>query len=221
MPPPNKLQVFQDFHLNVTPEQRTALRQAIMSALSEPWSHTLEAEQTMTKFSGTDDDVMVFQKKESKDSPAANLFLWSTADGYKITNIVPTDTNSLDYADYNAIVQNFATKIAIPVAQRIGFKYELSAPFISIDDLVSNNTVKSLRLFSNAANKSTGSTHPRDRGRWVEFLISAFHDEKKLNASDLSRWLHECDGWPEDEAHELASQFELGIEILEAYEQKK
>lgn len=74
-------------------------------------------------------------------------------------------------------------------------------------------------MFSSAANKSTGSTHPYDRQRWFEFITLIHKSEKNISPEEVQKFLTE-DGWTEDFSFELACEFEYSLDLLEYYEGK-
>ncbi|MGE0406636.1 MAG: hypothetical protein AB7O65_10065, partial [Candidatus Korobacteraceae bacterium] len=63
----------------------------------------------------------------------------------------------------------------------------------------------------------TGSSHPRDRARWVTFLQSVTREGASLSPSQLARWLHEEAGWSEEVASELASEYELTVDVAKGF----
>jgi hypothetical protein len=83
---------------------------------------------------------------------------------------------------------------------------------------VSPETALLLHRFSAAANKSTGSSHPCDEERWLEFVTAAHREKAALDASTLEQWLREGEGWPEDIASELAVDYEKARSLLSYYE---
>ena len=101
------------------------------------------------------------------------------------------------------------------MVEEIGLKASLSPDEENIENWISEESVKKLKKFSVAANKSTGSAHPLDRKRWFDFLITVHHEHNKLDVSQLSRWLIECEHWPEDIAHELAMEYEFAMGLLD------
>ena len=81
--------------------------------------------------------------------------------------------------------------------------------------------LKAFRTFLLAANKSTGLAHPSDRERWFRFLIIAYKESIDLDSETLIRWLMEEERWPEDKAFELALNYEIGHELLNAYDHNR
>jgi hypothetical protein len=126
---------------------------------------------------------------------------------------VPCELGELSYDEYNHIVDEFA-EICQPIAKSMGFKVRKSSEDQTLEDWISGSSAKKLRLFSAAANKSTGTSHPRDQERWYEFVVSIVDNGDPLDASTLVCWLVEEGGWPEDIAHQLAIEYEQETGLL-------
>jgi hypothetical protein len=213
-----QLEVFQDLFLYGPAESRPALRQALLDRVAAPWSHDEKKEKQLIKGAGSDADILAFQREEREGLAAATLTLWSRSDGYKVTNIVPLEIGQLGYTKYNAILQDFEQQIATPAADQVGFQVKTTAARQSIDDWLSPKAAHALWLFSSAANKSTGSSHPLDRERWLQFLIEAHKSDGRLDTGTLARWLTEVEGWDDDHANELAIEYEFGLDLLRKYD---
>jgi hypothetical protein len=214
------LMVFQDLYLHGPRAKRAALSQALdeMTQADQQWTRNRELEQNL--HIGEDDcDAMAFSRLSEEGFAAAGLVLWSKPDGYSVANIVPLETGSLSYEQYNAILTDFQTRIALPAAKKSGYMVEVSAATASLDDWVGNETATALRRFSASANKSTGSAHPLDQKRWLDFLIRAHRESEPLDGSRLCRWLIEVENWPEDLAHTLTIEYEFGLALLAQYDQ--
>ena len=84
----------------------------------------------------------------------------------------------------------------------------------TIEDWVSTASAQRLRSFSGGANKSTGSSHPCDKQRWYDFVVSVHKNNDFLPASTLERWLIEEGGWGENQASELAIEYEQELGLL-------
>lgn len=163
------------------------------------------------------DDIVVFQREADAHLPEAGLTLWARAGGYEITNIVPKKIGQLTYAQYNGLLQEFERVIARPAALKAGFDVNVSTPRQTLEEWVSPDAAKALEAFSDAANKSTGSSHPLDQKRWLRFLILCHRSEKKLDGDRLRRWLIEVDGWDDDRALKLTIEYEFALDLLKAY----
>lgn len=215
------IEVFQDLYLRGPDSLRPALRIAILELASLPWRHVPEKEENLSTYSGGDGDVIVFERDATPGLPGAGLVLWSTHDGYQVVNIVPIEVGSLGFTAYNAILDDFVLRIGKQAAKRAGFKLETTAPYQTIKDWLSPPAANALRIFSAAANKSTGASHPLDKKRWLAFLIEAHRDKNSLDAGRLARWLIETEHWPDDTAHELAIEYELALDLLQQYDQSR
>lgn len=216
----NSIEVFQDLVLRPGSGGLSAIRLSLIAHVMGLWSHAPEAEQTLKRNTVLDGDVIAFQRKADASLPAAGLTLWSRADGYEVSNIVPREVGQLGYTRYNALLQEFVALIAQPAAEASDFLVEVTSGNQSLEDVASPEVAAALRQFSGAANKSTGSTHPADRRRWMRFLILAHRSGRDLTADFVARWLREVDGWDDESAHNLSIQFEFAQDVLQAYDEE-
>ena len=167
----------------------------------------------------TSEDVILFRRDAGQNHPAAGLTLWGNGDGYYVPNIVPLETGSLTFTQYNAVLADFIARIAAPVTAQFGFTVKTTEPKQTIDDWLSPDAALKLRRFSGAANKSTGASHPSDERRWFDFLVAVHRSGDQPATDRLARWLREVDGWDEDTAHNLAGDFETAIALLTYYDE--
>ena len=218
---PNSIEVFQDLALRGPANARDKLRLALIERASPPWAHAEDAEKRLASITVLEGDILAFEREADDLLPAAGLTLWSRPDGYEVTNIVPREMGQLGYAKYNALLQEFVAQIAEPAAAAARFSVEVTAGNQSLEDLTSPEVAKALRQFSGAANKSTGSSHPADRKRWMRFLVLAHLSGRDLGAETLGRWLIEIEGWDDNSAHELAIEYEFGRDLLRQYDSER
>jgi hypothetical protein len=218
---PKALEVFQDCALISRGERPEVIREALLNSLVPPWSHSEKREKQLSSRTMPEADVLVLECRAHKGLASAFVALWSSPNGYEVSNIVPIETSKLSYSQYNAVLQDFVSRIAKPAAERAKFDVRLTSSQQSLVDWVSPEAATALRMFSAAANKSTGSSHPMDRDRWFKFIIAAHQSVGKLDASRLARWLHEADGWDDDSAHELAIEYEFGLALLDEYDRRR
>lgn len=216
-----QLEEFQDFFLRGPANGRPALRRALLDRVVAPWRHAEEIEKELSKNRDNDADVLAFQREATEGLEAATLVLWPQSDGYKVMNIVPREISELGYSRYNALLQDFERRIAAPAARQFGFQMETTAACQSLDDWLSPKAAETLRDFSKRANKATGSAHPLDRERWFQFLIEAHADHGQLDAERLVRWLVEVEGWGDDQANDLAIEYEFGLALLSEYDRRR
>lgn len=216
-----RLEVFQDLSLSGPASSRRALRKALLKHTAPPWRHAEETENQLPTGTESESDILAFDRDASDSLPAATLFLWGRPDGYKVSNIVPLQIGELGYRKYNAILKDFERRIAAPAAEQAAFEVKTTAALQSIDDWMRPKVASALRRFSAAANKSTGSSHPADRKRWLEFLVEAHAARIRLGADELARWLTEIEGWDDGHAFTLAVEYEFALELLSEYDRHR
>lgn len=215
-----KIEVFQDLFLHGPSAKRKALRTALINAASAEWWHNLEREEQITASSEPGTDVMVFERDANDLVDAVELALWSYENGYKVGNVVPREVGQLDETRYNVALRDFVEKVACPAATMAGFEVEVSPPQQGLEDLISSDAANAFRSYVNAAITFPRSNHPADRNRWNQFIVEVHRNRKSLDAEILARWLIEIERWPKDSAHELASEYELASELLDAYDKE-
>lgn len=213
------IEVFQDLYLRAASASSGAIRAAVLSNVCRPWRHEASRESEFRNSGLSDDDVIALLREPTDDLPGAGLVLWQELNGYRVANIVPTVSGELGIATYNALLQDFVERVARPASQAGDFQIESTATHQTLDDWVDVETARSLRRFSNLANKATGAAHPLDEKRWFEFVVTAHRHSADLDPARLVRWLIESEGWPEDGARGLARDYEVGRALLKAYDQ--
>lgn len=211
--------VFKDLILRPGLQARPEIRAALIASAEPPWRHEPKKEGEIVSLAGNGEDVIVFVRQAGDGVAAAGLFLWAKAGGYEVTNIVPLEMGSLDEAGYNGVLGDFMAKVVRPASRRSDFRIEAGAAEQTIDDWLPQPAAASLRRFSAMANRTTGTAHPSDRGRWQAFLIAVHGARVSLAPDLLERWLVD-DGWTEDRAGRLAIEYESGLALLAAYDHR-
>ena len=211
----DSIEVFQDLFLTCSDESRSRLREALLQHTRVPWRHAEELEK---KIQHDGHDVMAFERESGDSLPPSRLVLWEEAGGYKVTNIVPLENGELGVTGYNDALNDFKDRIVTPASMDSGFSVKITPREQSIADWTSKEAADALHRFSGGANKFTGSGHPSDRKRWLEFLMSAYKSKTKLDPELLERWLVEVEEWPPDVASRLVIQYEFGLDLLNEYD---
>lgn len=211
----DSIDVFSDLVLDIPFDERDAAVAQLKAAARDPWSFDGERSEEMRRNAVGDRRVLAFTRAPTADFPAAGLSLWSHEKGLYVPNVVPLETGEFTHAQYNAVLGDFTDRVVRPVAARAGFQIELTDGRQQLSDWISADAAQKLRVFSAAANKSTGSSHPMDRQRWFDFILSVHRSGSQLDTDRLARWLNEVDRWDEDSAYRLAGEFERYISILE------
>jgi hypothetical protein len=146
------------------------------------------------------------------------LWLWDYNGFYEVFNIIPVETRSLEFKEYNFILNKFYKLFIVGLASQFDATVTLTKSEKLIIDTIGNEAFQSLKSFTNLANKSTGNSNPYDFERWCEFVFIIFRKNIELSSTELEVWLIE-NGWGEEMASKLALDFEYSISLLEKYEQ--
>jgi len=156
-----------------------------------------------------------------------------------VGNIVPIEKSQLSVEEYNAVLMRFYEDVIVPYKEQ-GTELNISQPSDDIFNpttVISEKALEKLKLFCNSANKSTGSSHPCDRERWLDFICQTVDDNKMFDYSTLSNFLQDENywgqkpdeyigvmgdyAWEEEQAYELASEYENMCEILLYYKKTR
>jgi len=210
------VKVLRDLKLGVPSVQVEDLIARLEARLDDGWSRDREAEPSPER---QPYDIRFFYfvcNKKAEREPALLSLVQDRDGSIYVSNIVPKDKQHLSWNEYNYILEEFHDRFVKPVAEELHLKVVFTADEQTIEDWVSKESAEKLRYFSRAANKSTGSSHPLDEQRWFDFIVSVAQKNDHLDAPRLRQWLIE-NGWTEDIAHELSSDYEKGIALLKYY----
>ncbi len=212
------IEVFQDLTIWLDGHTPSEVRDALAKQAAPPWRHAPEREQHDSMDS--DAEYFAFELEAQGDSPRIGLVLWKDHNELRVTNLIPLESGQLTIRQYNHALQQFKAQIADPVKEALGLRIVLTKDTETLTDWMSPATAKLLRQFSQLANKSTGSAHPRDRARWFAFIIAA-HKEQVDATDRIKRWLIDVDHWHPERAVELIIEYEYGLELLTQFEQDR
>lgn len=208
---------FRELNISIAKESFENFISELSKILPSEWSRDQKREGEVPSFSGV---KMYCFNRNHKDGLDSKLWIAERdEETLYISNIVPSEINQLKTDDYNKVLLEFYNYGIKELAENLGGSVELTSDIYSIEDLIGNDCARSLRVFSSAANKSTGNTHPCDRERWFEFITLIHKSEKNISPEDVQKFLME-DGWTEDFSFELACEFEYSLNLLEYYEEK-
>jgi hypothetical protein len=211
------IEMFKDLHVVGQPEALDRLPHVLPQRLQAPWERdaSAEAEAVRLKLGMA---VLVFRRAADRILPAAGLTLLRDADGWSVPNIVPLGGGSLDHRTYNALLDEFATAFIRPAAEPLGLRVLTTEGETNAAQLLGGEVAGLLDRFSGAANKATGTAHPRDFDRWAAFVVAAHRASLRVGADLLEQILVEELGWPGDRASDLVIQYEQGRGLLKFYD---
>lgn len=197
-----------------------SLRTKIIEQEKEGWSHDLEKERNLRNDMRSQDDVIVFRRKSFDDIDEVLLILWQSGNKYSVTNIVPCNVIDLGVYNYNIIMNDFVEKIILPLKINNILNFDLSNNIIRLNERLDKLTADALILFLRSANKMTGLAHPIDCNRWIKFIIQSHKSNIMMSSHELSQWLADVEEWPEEQAIDLAINYEFSRNLLNEYDKR-
>ncbi len=208
------MKVFRELTIRGQPTQLAAVLRHIDAHAKGDWRRDKAAERDVSDGAELL-RMLCFRCTASSNRPSAALWM-AYRDEFElfVPNVVPQEIQDLGHDGYNRVLEDFASRLALPACKDVGVELKLSTDQVDLNSWLSPEAAKRLKRFSLAANKNTGSAHPLDRDRWIEFLIAAHGESARLTPSNLHRWLVEEDHWPADAASDLASQYEFARDLL-------
>lgn len=164
----------------------------------------------------------------------------NTAKGeLKVGNIIPIEKNELTVEEYNSVLLNFYESVIKPYKEK-NHGIEILEPSDDIfnpREIISEHALQYLENFCNCANKSTGSSHPEDQKRWFKFVCQTVDDNMMFDSTTLANFLQDENywgkkeddfigvmgdfAWDEEQAWELASEYEELCAILKYYKETR
>jgi hypothetical protein len=194
----------------------------ISKLLEKGWVRDKEAEkESLKRHAGGADKVFCIICSRTKNYPSSKIYLLKYSGKITTTNIYPVkERRPLSNEEFNYIVRDFYEGFVKKAVEKTGVSITFSGGNVTPEDLLGRKPAKLLKLFSNAANKSSGSSHPLDRERWFNFIISAHLNGSKASTSELGQCLLE-DGWSDEMAHKLVCQYEYAKDLLQSYDNMK
>jgi hypothetical protein len=215
---------FQDIFISCTAEDAEKLIDIVRAVLEQgniaSWALS---EQEMERLKdvgfGSGGAFVCAERLDQNGHPYAVLALLHSPPGQVyVPNIVPEEKHELSKAEYNQVLTAFHEDVLKPAlaqwAQPHGL--DITKPVVHLDDLLPADLAKSLRAFSNSANKS--ALHPLDQARWRKFLIHSHKKGHEISSDLLKDILVEELSWPDEAAWRLASRYQDGIELLDEYD---
>ena len=202
------MQEDRELTINGKPEQLKSFLVEIGGKLKNGWRLGKESE-----------DGVCFVCDARRQRQAARLCLY-----YKepsrlwVSNIVPIEWKDLSIEECNHILEDFYSTFVVGASADVVI--HLGDAQVRITNWISEECNKKLELFSDNANKSTGSGHPADKGRWNDFIICCHNERADIPDDKLQEWLMTPLGWDEDRACKLVSEYRHGRDLLNQYDNR-
>lgn len=187
---------------------------------NDAWERDLLAEGELQRFGSRDRQSYCFQWK-GKGFPKAKLWLsFKTDNMLCVSNIVPIEIGQLSRKQYNGIIKKFSDDLS-ELTLTTDYNLVIGGEEKNPTEFMSEEVFQKFQTFSGLANKSTGSSHPLDKNRWLDFIISAFKERATISPSQIEKVLVEDEDWPTEQAVELCIEFEFAMELLSAYSERE
>lgn len=178
---------------------------------------------------------------EKVDKARVSIYIGDIAEDneIKVGNIIPLEKNELSVDEYNSILMEFYNDVIKPYKEA-GTDLSISQPSDDIFKqltVISKDALEKLDKFCRMANKSTGSSHPCDKERWLDFVCQTVDDGKIFETTTLATFLQDENywgekpkdfigvmghyAWDEEKAYELALEYEILCEALQYYKNSR
>jgi hypothetical protein len=186
------------------------------------WQRDEAAEQRLRAVTGIPRTQFCFALQGNADYSPVSLWLTKKEpDRLCVANILSEKKDALTYDEYNALLDSFYQHAVAPAAAECGATVAISSPDVSLGDFLPQDLAEKLRQFSAVANKATGSVHPQDLQRWLDFLTEVHQRSCELPPDLLGRWLEEEEHWPAETTRQLLEEYEFARALLSAYDRKR
>lgn len=206
---PGEIEIFKEINISGSPEELENFKLELFRKIENDNNRSLYNNKDFS-------DFMIVNYQGILNIEDSKIFLKTGTEEYKVTNIIPTVKNKLDFSEYNSILDDFYNNVINPVVKDNGLNLSviITSGVFTLEELVSDVVVRKLKSFSMAANKSTGFSHPLDQERWFDFIVSSFIEKDIINSEYLGRWFVEIEGWSDDMANELVLNYEYSMDLL-------
>lgn len=166
-----------------------------------------------------------FLAKRHSDYKSRVILIWDEK-GLRMCNVIPKTVSFLEIEQYNSVVRHFYQDvIAHTCSQELIIR--ITKEENSIKDLISAPSYRALVLWEELCNKNSPTSHPDDRGRWLDFISELFINGDHLLLSDFRNWLIEDKGWYYDANDDndrtfldMELELEFGLDLLAHYAKK-
>jgi len=184
------MRIFRDLHISVGPERMAAIADRIADSPPPGWTRDRAPEDRARSAAVLrSKPTYCFNSLQDDQQPLAVILTQRDPGTFFVSNIVPLSKHQLAQGEYNRILEDFYEHVIRPHTSADGITATLSAAEVELEHWMSHDTAALLRGFSANANRGTGASHPNDRERWNEFVVSAHRSNSRMDTSDLRRWL--------------------------------
>lgn len=209
------MKVFRDISITAPASKIAKFASAISGRLPAHWTRDTKAESRLSSSDPTGKPQFCF-RYDGAEYPAAGLWLVQADDGDRlyVSNIVPSDTPQLTVDQYNGILLEFHNAVSSVPGVSDDFSIGLGEEDKAPTDFMSVESVEKLHRFSAAADKTIDVFDPKDKERWMDFVVSVSMEGADINEQQLECLLVEDEGWPRDIADDLVREYAIAREAI-------
>jgi hypothetical protein len=210
------MKLYADLEFKGSPEAVSLFLNSLGEVLPGGWTRNHPVEEQMA--AGPVGETRCYACSETPDRRGATVFIARKKDGnLHVLNVVPATQGKLTNDMYNTLLQDLLQSGLRQAAESAGLTVRLGRTAAGIQDFVSPAAFTCLAGATGFA--KTAAMHPTEQTQWHQFLVLAHQEDSSLDSGFLHRWLLEEQGWDDDEADDLAGQYELGRELLAVQQQ--
>ena len=130
-----------------------------------------------------------FLAKRPMDFRSRVILFWDET-GIRMSNIIPKTVSYLTMKQYNAVLKHFYDDVVCNNVSE-SLRIEMTKEENSMQDLISSSAYQALLSWESNCNKSSPTSHPNDRYRWMDFICELYINKDYLSLSDFRNWLIE------------------------------
>lgn len=164
------------------------------------------------------DDKMAHILATVSNRPQAVLLVWADKGNIRVINVVPFNRSvfRIEVDDYNAIIDEFYSKIVKPV---VGERHKVivTSGNYTLEDIIPQSFPALVKWTKSPGAPHAPFSHQFDLERWFEFLCQMVRNDETLESGKLEQWLREELSWPEDIIEETILKYEEEIDLLDYY----
>lgn len=214
------MKVFRELHVRADDATLRSLVEKMEAALRDApgeWRRERTLEDRLRERMAT--SLLCFSGAIPGTSRRALVWLGAKPGSLDVTNIVPEQSGSFEYDEYNNALTAFHDALVLPASRDASVVIELGDASFEPSDTLGPHVAQLLEDFAETANRSTGASHPSDNARWRAFVIAAHREKVAIESDLLERWLREDAGFPPEVSYDLAARYENERALLRQFEQ--
>jgi hypothetical protein len=201
---------------NSSTETLVSFLRTIIFKLSTDWKYRADL---LEEYSIKEQREIACFDSPAIDGEKALIWMVISRDELKIVNIVPTTRDSFTVDEYNQILDQFYDDCIANVINTQVANVAINIEIFDIKQIAGVATFEALQLWEGTCDRATGNVASKDSARWMNFVVTAYHEKSALTADLFVRWLEEEKNWDDDDLLcKIVGDFIDAISLLEEYD---